>query len=480
MFKSLNSRFLLIAALTLGVLAACSDSDEKSEAAAAIASAGELLSYVPADSPYVFASLSPLPEDVMDKLEPKIDRILQSYEVVLQEIAATAAAEVAKEGGDEAEAEKAVAVLGELSSLLSMEGLRGAGFEKESRAVLYGNGILPVLRVELSDGALFEAALQRIEESAGEKMEVASIAGNSVRYMNAEELKVLVAILDKQLVVSLAPGEFSDEQLASLLGFTPPTSGIADSGILQDIAGKYGYDDYMIGYIDFEHIVATFTGSATGLDADMIAMFGDHDDTSDVCRAEIRSVAGIAPRMVMGYTDVNTERFESQMVVELRDDIAAGLKTWPAAVPGLGTDPGGLMSFGFSMDVMAVREFYEAQLDAIEADPFECEEFAEIQAGVAQGRTMLQQPVPPMVYDFRGLFGVVQDVEGLDMRTQAPTDVGRRTVPVCHEQCTRPDCDGYDDESRTGWFESAAGRETRIAGFAAGANAGRRRLRGNE
>ena len=76
MFKSLNSKFLLIVALTLGVLTACSDSDEKSETAAAIASAGSLLSYVPADSPYVFASLAPLPEDVMDKLEPKIDRIL--------------------------------------------------------------------------------------------------------------------------------------------------------------------------------------------------------------------------------------------------------------------------------------------------------------------------------------------------------------------------------------------------------------------
>ena len=122
----------------------------------------------------------------------------------------------------------------------------------------------------------------------------------------------------------------------------------------------------------------------------------------------------------MGYTAISPERFDSQFIVELRDDIATSLTALPAPVPGLGEDTGGLMSIGMSIDVMAMRNFYEARLDALEADPFLCEEFADIQAGVADGRTALQQPVPPMVYDFRGFVGVINDIKGLDMATRTP------------------------------------------------------------
>ena len=420
MFKSVRKTSTVAVLFTLATLVACGDSDEKGGDSAAFAASNSLLSYVPADSPYVLASISPLPDDVMDKLEPQIDRILQSYEVILQEVVKMANQEIAAEGVDDEDAEKAVAVMSELSSLTSMEGLRGAGFEEDSRVIFYGNGMLPVLRVEVSDGALFEAALVRMEESAGEKMEIATISGNPVRFIEADDAKILISILDKQVVVSVAPSEFSEDQLSVLLGMTEPEVNITSSGVLQSISSKYGFDEYFIGYVDFAKMVDTFTGGASGLDADLVAMIGETEALSDVCRAEIRAIAGIAPRMVMGYTDISTEKFESQVVMEVRQDIAAGMKLWPAAVPGLGGDPGGLFSFGMSMDVMEVRKFYEAQLNAIEEDPFECELFADLQAGAAQGRVALQQPIPPMVYDFRGVVGVVQEIEGLNLTTQSP------------------------------------------------------------
>ena len=421
MFKSVRIKLALAAISVAMTIVACEKTNKES-----------LLDFVPADSLYVFASIAPLPDAVLDKLEPKIDRILRSYEVLLREIAGMAM-EKAAEGGDESEdAEKAVAVIGELSSLMSVDGLRGAGFKRDSTAVFYGNGLLPVLRVEVSDGALFESALARIEEKAGQKMDIATIAGSPVRYVEAQSIKVLVSIHEKQVVISVAPATFSDEQLAELLGLSAPKSSIADSGVLKSIATEYGFNDYFVGYIDIEGIVETVTGGASGLDADLIAIMEDlnesddssgsvkSDELSDVCRDEIRSVAGVVPRMVMGYTDVSTERFDSQFIVELRDDIATSLATLTAPVPGLGGDPGGLMSFGMSIDVMAMREFYEAQLDALDADPFLCEAFADLQAGVGEGRMALQQPVPPMVYDFRGFVGVIQDIEGLDMATQTP------------------------------------------------------------
>ena len=420
MFKSVTRKIVFATLLASLSLFGCSNSDEESASSANFAAAAGILNYVPADSPYVLASITPMPEDVMDKLEPNIDRMLAAYETLLQELFVMANAKIVDSGEGDEEALRATAVLAELSSLLSIEGLRGAGFSRESRLALYGNGLLPVLRIEVTDGALFEAALQRIEESSGEQMDVATIAGSSVRYITVEDTKLLISVLDKQVVTSVAPASFSDDQLSTLLGLTAPASNIADSGKLQGVAGEYGFSDYFIGYFDIAALANTYTGDASGLDADLIALMGDNDLISDACRADIRSMAGVAPRMVMGYTTITTEQFGSKVVVELRSDIAAGLANLTAPVPGLGSNLGGLMSFGMSLDIKAMREFVETQLDALEADPYTCEDFAAMDEGVAQARTALEQPVMPMIYDFRGFVALIENIEGLDMATQAP------------------------------------------------------------
>ena len=134
------------------------------------------------------------------------------------------------------------------------------------------------------------------------------------------------------------------------------------------------------------------------------------EELSDACRKEIRGIVGIAPRIVIGYGEISMRQMNGSMIIELRDDIARGMSTLSALVPGLGVDAGGLLSFGMSLNVPALYSFAEARLDAMEADPFECEYFAEIQAGVAQGRAALQQPLPPFV---TGLRGFKADIESL-------------------------------------------------------------------
>ena len=79
------------------------------------------------------------------------------------------------------------------------------------------------------------------------------------------------------------------------------------------------------------------------------------------------------------------------------------------------------MSFGLGLNPLALREFYEGRLDAMESDPYECEDFAELQAGVAKGREALNQPLPPVVYSFRGFFANIVDFEGIDMASETDT-----------------------------------------------------------
>jgi len=421
MIKSINPKVLFPIILGAFILVAC-DKDESDDATSQVlASENTLLQYVPADSPYVIASITPLPDDLMDRIEPSMDRVLQSYQTVMREIMLSAQQDVSEDELSDEELQRITDVSNELMSLFSIEGLRNAGIGRDTTGAIYGNGLLPVVRLGLTDGALFDAAISGLEEEAGIALQVAEIGDHSYRYFDADEIRIVIAVLDNQAVLTMLPSSFDEAQTSLALGLTLPETNIAESGGLQEIASEYGYTGEFVGFIDVASMVERLVGGATGLDADLFALM-EHDpsDLSDVCRAEIRSVASIAPRMVMGYTDISVDQIDSSIVLELRDDIAAGLQGLSAAVPGLGEDHGGLMSFGLSVDIKAAREFVEGRLDAMEAEPFECEHFAEIQAGVAGGREAMNQPVPPMVYDFRGFLAVIDDIQGLDIASQTP------------------------------------------------------------
>ena len=313
---------------------------------------------------------------------------------------------------------------------MSIEGLRSVGIERDSTAVLYGAGLLPVLRMTLSDGALFDAAISRIEEKTQGSMTVATIDGQSYRYAGDDEGRLIIAVIENEFVVSLVPTNLSDDVLKSVLGLTLPSSSMADSGELHKIIDDNGYLSHSIGLIDFERIVATFIDDQTGVNQELLTLAEyDRSELDDVCKAEIREMSTIAPRIVTGYTEMSVDQFVSNTIFELRPDIAAEVATLTAPVPGLGNNQGGLFAIGMSIDLLALREFYEARLDAIEANPHECDLFADLQAGVAQGRESLNQPIPPIVYGFKGFLAVIEDIRGMDLaNNMRPTGADIRVL----------------------------------------------------
>ena len=393
-----------------------------SGAFAASGNSADILSYIPADTPYVFASTDPLPSALADKLEPTIDGVLQSYQEILRYVIAEQAGKISAEEGGADKAEHFSGVAEEFLSLMSLEGIRGAGIDRNTAFALYGNGLLPVLRLELSKSELFDAAIEKIEKKADEPLLVGEAKGEKYKYIEADMLKVIIATLDEQAVITIVPNEFDESQVALALGVKTPANSMKKSKKLDAIGKEYGFSDYLIGYIDNERIAGIFTGNATDFDKELFAAFGEEaPELTQACSAEIMATVRIAPRIVMGYSDMTAQQVSGSLIVELRSDIAKGLATIPAAVPGLGSDPGGFMSFGLGLNPMALREFYAGRLDAMEADPYECKDFAELQAGVAKGREALNQPLPPVVYSFRGFFANIVDFEGIDMASDTDT-----------------------------------------------------------
>lgn len=421
MLKIVQARCLLLLAVCTVSVSGCGKSAEEKDPATPLTDTSGLLRYVPEDTPYVFGTLAPLPDAFVDKIEPKLDRMLAAYS---QLIGVAFAEAQAQEKVEDAEAERLDALVAELQSLMSVEGLANAGMTRESTLVLYGYGLLPVMRVTLTDATLFDDAMARIEASAGEQLPVAEVDGTPYRYVEDENVRVIIATVGDEFVLTVAPAGLDDAALASLLGLELPTRNIAQTGKLLDIARKYGYMHEHIGLVDTVRVAETFIEEPKGVDAVLLAMAGyDVGSLSDDCQTEFRALAGIAPRIVTGYEEISAERLRTNAVIELREDIATEIGAFVSPVPGLGTIHEGLFSFGMSLDIEAIRSFFDKRVAALQKEPWKCEHLLDAQEHLFAAREQaLAQPVPPILYDFHGFLAVVNELEGLDLAKKRPPD----------------------------------------------------------
>ena len=414
-------RYLAVLATLTLVLAGCGKKDDAPSTA--FADADGLLRYVPADTPYFFGALEPAPPELVDKFEPMFAAVLNAYGDMLEATADSLESDPELQGENTDDVEIVLAVLRGLRPMMSPGALEKAGVTRESLAVIYGHGLLPVVRLTVSDSDALDARLAEMEKESGHEFPVDSVQGRSYRYFDAETMRVVMATIDDQFVLTVMPTTFSDEQLAELLGLTLPDTNLGETTILQEIADEYGYLAQFIGFTDIEGIAATFIDGPTGLDAGLLQL-AEHDAgaISDVCKAELRDLAAVMPRIVTGYEAISAERLDASAVIELRQDLATGLSAIPTVVPGMGKSFDGLFSIGLSVDVLAAREFYEARIEAVENDPFECELLDELQESVARGREALNQPVPPIIYGFKGILAVVTDMKGFDPQSARPPE----------------------------------------------------------
>jgi hypothetical protein len=389
-----------------------------------------LLRYVPADTPYLYAVLRPAPDELRDKLLPAAEAMLDSYRTFVESFLEQAAANANLP--DRGEAQQRIRAVAEiLAELITEEGRIDSGMGREPIGVFYGRGLLPVLRQTLEDGSRFEATIARIESAAGSELPKATLGEHSYRYIENDALRVVIAVQEDQLIVTGMPVGLSDAHLRAVLEGELPRESLAASGKLRELAEKYGFAPFQAGFVDIERLSATFLESPGGSDAELLALAGFDAASmlSETCRMELRELANVAPRVVMGTAALDAGQVRVKGVLELRPDIAAGLGAVAAAVPGLGTSSDGLFAIGMGFDVAAARDFALARLDAIESDPFQCEYFREIQQGVPAARQELSRPPPPYVEDIYGLVMILDEVRGMDLvADRPPTGIDARVL----------------------------------------------------
>lgn len=368
-------------------LAACGGASEPTATpAAAVADPTLPLSFVPADSAYVFANFEPLPRAELDRWSALFDPIESGY----RETMARARAHLAKEAKDGESAEKVqrlLSVLELFDDKMSWDGWERVGFTRDLRMAFYGVDLLPVLRVELGDPDRLRAFIAEIETRAGETLPVAQLDGLDYWRFAPDADKpfaLVMAIIDRHLVVAFDAGA-DVVPLPVLLGLQRPARSMVDSGELAALNAAEGFGPHGTFLADARRAAGSLLGSE-GSDTWFTRMAAAKGEAiTPACRSEFAAIAATTPRLLGGYTAIEGGVIDSRTLLEMRGDLATAFAAITAPVPGLGRDDGSaLMDIGFGIRLDKLAEFIQAQAAAINAAPYQCEALAKLNEGARE------------------------------------------------------------------------------------------------
>jgi hypothetical protein len=416
---------ILAAAIALG---ACGKSEQSglSESEAAPA-ARSLLAHVPSNTPYLAANLQPMPDAV-------IDANFKRYEPVLAEIQSRMTqmkADIDGGGtvtGDAFTDRLLLAVLTEFDGKLSREGIESLGWDIKSSSALYGDGAFPVARIALSDPATLRATILRILENAGIEAPESEFQGVSYWRMAAPDsdevpLALYVSVLDDHMALGVYPMSSEAGFLPSFLGIEMPKSDAAEK--LAALNAEHGFTPFGSGFVDLHRMADEFLDADATTARAMMSIDGyDLENFSEQCVAEVHGMIDNMPSVTFGLTAVEAMLMEYDAVFEMPANLAAELAALVAPIPGAEKNTKSMVDLSFGIKVGAVRDFVREKAQAIVDAPYQCEQFADLNAQAQKALTTMDQPIPPFVNNFRGLRISLQDlVMGPNPEVPIPQDV---------------------------------------------------------
>lgn len=397
---------LLSISLLLGI-SACSKTED-TETVEVSQAASELLSYVPADTPYLLGSLEPPPDAVVDTYLARAEPVLIELQSQLAQAKAELEASGVQDQEDDPAARLALAILEELDGKLNRAGLVSMGIDLQADKVFYGLGAFPVGRFGLSDQEVFRATINRILERADVKAPEQEYQGK--RYWRLadvdeanEPMALYLSIMDGHLAFSLFPHASESELLPAFLGINMP----ANSDALERLTAlnrAHGYTPYSSGYLDLHKLADRFLQPETVL-ARLLAAEGEFDpaELEPVCAGEIHGMIENMPMITFGTTELS----ESTVAYEYRllhpESLAAELASLVANIPAAEAASSKLVEFAVGLRLGAARDFLREKALAITESPYQCTQLAELNQHASEALATLDQPVPPFVNNFRGL-----------------------------------------------------------------------------
>jgi len=372
-----------------------------------------LLAYVPADTPYVYASLEPFDADLRKTWLTSMGgtQLFDVYKSMITEMGAN----LEREDGAEMIA-RVSAMMDLLRPISDPNERTPLGMAADAEVALYGYGLLPVMRVRLADAAAFEKVLSEMEKTSKSPMTTEEIGGYTVRRQQVDEIVFYVAAIEDQAVFALIPAAVDTTMREQVLGLSLPEQSLADSGSLQAAAKRYGFaPEAGVGIIDTVRLVEALADPSSAGDQALMALGSEADGEATtldpVCLAEIKAAAALVPRMVSGSTSIDAQGMDSLSVIELPSEMAQAWSKVTAAQPGTRAPKDAWAWFGFGIDPVKMAAELGKMADKVAAAPYQCEHLSDLNTSMAEMKQGLNPMAVGMAANFTGLYVSVDKLE---------------------------------------------------------------------
>lgn len=391
------------------------------------------LAFVPADTPYVVANLEVLDDGTRTALLAQADAQLPSQ---LAQLEATADRLAVK---DPDGARLLRALRAEFDGKTVESFAQGAGLNLKGHSALYGLGLAPILRFELSDPAAFDGFVGRLETAYGKKLDVAKIGQQGYRKYSfpASGTEMILATVGKQGVVALLPADAALPLLRQALGLDRPQKNLQDDGRLTALAKAKGYQKWLVGELDLTRALPL---AISGKDALIGAIQKAHAEaiaaktgepvatqlqTSPTCTSDAARIAARVPAMSFGYTQLDAKHQDVRFDVALADDIGKAFAGLKVELPGLGRAGTAPFDLSLALPVASLRTFWLAQAEAVAAKPFSCPSLTDLNDSFAKLGPVMQKAAIPPFGDMLGLRVALDSLMPPAANAAMPTFSGR-------------------------------------------------------
>lgn len=358
-------------------------------------SAYNVLDYVPADTPLFTGQLTPFPITDYIASSPSLNSPADQAQL-------------------EALYEQDEPALHFLANLMKayQAGLNDAdllvktfGLEDNVRGYFYTLGLLPVLKLEVSNPQAIWDLLDKNELETGFIHKEGTLQGLTFRTYqltdasDSKQINVVVAQDNGILTVTVDTDMIPDTLLAMALGLEKPSSSLADSDMLADIIKQHNFSNTSVGFINHVEIVKALTstdGNQLAKQLTAIVKEEGNDNPFEmlqtpVCEQELTTIAQNWPRTVFGYTKMDITKAESTLsfstVIESKNQVILdALKAMRGYIPNYTQNfDNNVVATSLGLDIAQLSSSLTSIWTDLQTPSYQCLPLAEIQAQISEG-----------------------------------------------------------------------------------------------
>ncbi|HLR87582.1 MAG TPA: hypothetical protein VK064_06875 [Wenzhouxiangella sp.] len=415
-------RKLIIPGLLALLLAACggkdsSDPSSAAEPSTALPSATKtsvsqkvdaLFERIDADTPWLFANLEVLPEELLEKAWAGFAPALGANRDSLNKLA------------EEMEDQPLIAaLLREYADIDGPESLIERGLSINGHSAVHGVLLYPFAHWELVDADAFRAMIDRVTDDAQAEVEWRDLDDTPVLWTDLPDSTLGIALSydDNFATMAVIPDE--PGLLRRVANLDQPDESFAPKTLAQ-FSKERGYLDYGAGFVEADKVLALLFDSDDETLAELRASTLLGEIAGDAaCRDELGALTGIFPRGSLGYTALDPGAMDFAFIQEAESDFARRLSVVADTPVQLGDHSSRLASLGLALNLIGARDFARDIVEGWAESPPRCVLFDGIGEKASGWLTALNQPIPPMVSN---LYGFRANLDSLNLETIASPD----------------------------------------------------------